>query len=112
MTSWYGRFSGRFAISHNDQSIASYGWNATTGLANDPILGLRGPLGDDYFYPHTQFDAQASYRLNRGLRVVASFLNMSNEVFGFYNGSPIYPVQREYYRPTYSFGLRWTVASE
>ena len=48
----------------------------------------------------------------RELRVVASFLNMSNEVFGFYNGSPIYPVQREYYRPTYSFGLRWTVASE
>jgi TonB-dependent receptor len=106
------RFSGRFAISHNDQNIASYGWNATTGPADDPILGLRGPLGDNYFYPHTQFDAQASYRMYRGLRVVGSFLNMSNEVFGFYNGSPIYPVQREYYRPTYSFGLRWTVASE
>jgi TonB-dependent receptor len=106
------RFSGRFAISHNDASIASYGWNATTGPAVDPILGLRGPLGDNYFYPHTQFDAQGSYRAYRGLHVVASLLNMSNEVFGFYNGSPIYPVQREYYRPTYSFGLRWTVASE
>jgi hypothetical protein len=43
---------------------------------------------------------------------VASLLNMSNEVFGFYNGSKIYPVQREYYRPTYSFGVRWTIGPE
>ncbi len=106
------RFSGRFAISHNDQSIATYQWNAGTGPANDPILGLRGPTGDNYFYTHTQFDVQGSYRLYKGMRVVASGLNLSNEVFGFYNGSPIYPVQREYYRPTYSFGLRWSVGPE
>ena len=106
------RFSGRFAISHNDQSIASYGWNATTGPANDPILGLKGPLGDNYFYPHTQFDAQGSYRLYKGMQIVASGLNLSNEVFGFYNGSGIYPVQREYYRPTVSFGIRWSASAE
>jgi TonB-dependent receptor len=106
------RFSGRFAISHNDQSIASYGWNATNGSANDPILGLKGPLGDNYFYPHTQFDAQGSFRLYKGIQLVASGLNLSNEVFGFYNGSKIYPVQREYYRPTVSFGLRWSTKSE
>jgi TonB-dependent receptor len=106
------RFSGRFAVSHNDQSIASFGWNAGSGPANDPILGLRGPLGDNYFYPHTQFDVQGSYRLVKGLRIVASGLNLSNEPFGFYNGSPIYPVQREYYKPTASFGLRWSTKSE
>ena len=106
------RFSGRFAISHNDQSIASYGWNATTGPANDPVLGLKGPLGDNFFYPHTQFDAQGSYRLFKGVQVIASGLNLSNEVFGFYNGSKIYPVQREYYRPTVSFGLRWSAYGE
>lgn len=106
------RFSGRFAISHNDQSIAAYQWNASSGPANDPILGLRGPAGDNYFYPHTQFDAQGSYRLYKGIRAIASVLNMSNEVFGFYNGSKIYPVQREYYRPTYSFGLRWRIGPE
>jgi TonB-dependent receptor len=106
------RFSGRFAISHNDQSIAAYQWTADTGPANDPILGLAGPTGDNYFYPHTQFDAQGSYRIYKGIRGVASLLNMSNEVFGFYNGSKIYPVQREYYRPTYSFGLRWTIGPE
>jgi hypothetical protein len=39
-------------------------------------------------------------------------LNLSNEVFGFYNGSERYPVQREYYRPTFSFGLRWVSGQE
>jgi hypothetical protein len=34
-------------------------------------------------------------------------LNLTDDVFGFYNGSPWYITQREYYRPTYSFGLRW-----
>jgi TonB-dependent receptor len=106
------RFSGRFAISHNDQSIASYGWNAGTGPANDPIMGLKGPLGDNYFYPHTQFDVQGNYRVYKGWQVVASGLNLSNEVFGFYNGSEIYPVQREYYRPTVSFGFRWSAQGE
>jgi TonB-dependent receptor len=106
------RFSGRFAISHNDASIAAYQWNAGTGAIGDPILGLRGPTGDNYFYPHTQFDVQGSYRLYKGLQIVASGLNLSNEVFGFYNGSSIYPVQREYYKPTTSFGLRWSTSSE
>ena len=106
------RFSGRFAISHNDSSIAAYQWSAGSGPINDPILGLKGPAGDNYFYPHTQFDVQGSYRLYKRLQVVASGLNLSNEPFGFYNGSPIYPVQREYYRPTVSFGLRWSTTSE
>jgi TonB-dependent receptor len=107
-----GRLSSRFAISHNDASIAAYQWTASTGPASDPILGLKGPSGDNYFYPHTQFDIQGSYRIYRNLQVVASGLNLSNEVFGFYNGSGIYPVQREYYRPTVSFGLRWTLSGE
>ncbi len=96
------RFSGRFAISHNDASIAAYQWNTGTGPADDPILGMRGPTGDNYFYAHTQFDLQGSYHLYKGLQIVASGLNLSNEPFGFYNGSEIYPVQREYYKPTTS----------
>jgi len=35
-------------------------------------------------------------------------LNLNNEVFGFYQGSPIYPSQREFYGPTFMFGFRWT----
>ena len=106
------RFSSRFAISHNDASIAAYQWSAGNGAASDPIYGLRGPTGDNYFYPHTQFDVQGSYRVYKGLQFVASGMNLSNEVFGFYNGSAIYPVQREYYHPTTSFGFRWSLDSE
>ena len=106
------RFSGRFAISHNDANIYAYQWNAGTGPANDPILGLKGPTGDNYLYAHTQFDVQGSYRVYKGLQVVASGLNLSNEVFGFYYGSGIYPNQREYYRSTVSFGVRWSLAGE
>ena len=105
------RFSVRFAISHNDANIAAYNFQANS-TPNDPILGLKGPTGDNYFYAHTQYDVQGSYRIQKGLQFVASGLNLSNEVFGFYNGSPIYPVQREFYKPTVSLGFRWTSSSE
>ena len=107
-----GRFSSRFAISHNDANIYAYQWGPGTGSATDPVLGLKGPKGDQYLYPHTQFDVQGSYRTFKGIQLVVSGLNLSNEVFGFYNGSERYPVQREYYRPTVSFGLRWVSGQE
>jgi TonB-dependent receptor len=107
-----GRFSSRFAISHNDANIYAYQWGPGTGPANNPILGLKGPAGDQYLYAHTQFDIQGSYRTFKGVQLVVSGLNLSNEVFGFYNGSERYPVQREYYRPTVSFGLRWVSGQE
>jgi TonB-dependent receptor len=106
------RFSMRFAVSHNDASIYSYFWSAAGGPASDPVLGLKGPNGDQYLYAHTQYDIQGSYRLYKGLRVVAYGLNLSNEVFGFYQGSKIYPIQREFYHPTVSFGLRWVNTPE
>lgn len=107
------RFSGRFAMSHNDASIASYFWTQSGGLnPADRIVGLRGPNGDQYFYAHTQYDVQASYRLYKGLSIVGYGLNLSNEVFGFYQGSPQYPIQREFYHPTFSLGMRWTSAPE
>jgi len=105
------RLSVRFAMSHNDASIYSYFW-VNGAPANDPVLGLRGPNGDQYLYAHTQYDIQGSYRLHKGLSFVAYGLNLSNEVFGFYQGSRQYPIQREFYHPTASFGFRWTSAPE
>jgi hypothetical protein len=64
-------------------------------------------VGDNYLYAHLQVDAQASFRVQRTLTVLWQGLNLTDQVFGFYNGSPWYVTQREYYRPTYSFGLRW-----
>jgi hypothetical protein len=70
----------------------------------------KDPSGDTYLYPHTQVDVQVSYWIPRthGVQAVVSMLNLNNEVFGFYLGSETYPIQREYYSRTISFGLRWT----
>ena len=107
------RFSMRFAISHNDANIFAYNYGHTDAATDkDPILGIHGPSGDVYFYAHTQFDVQGIYRIYKGLSFFAYGLNLSNEVFGFYQGSKIYPNQREYYHPTAAFGLRWTSSSE
>jgi TonB-dependent receptor len=109
------RFSMRFGVSHNDANIYAYGYvhdPTTPNVDHDPILGLKGPLADQYLYAHTQFDVQGSYRVYRGLEFVVSGLNLSNEVFGFYTGSPIYPNQREYYKPTVIAGVRWMSAGE
>src|ERR1700731_4766449 len=58
------RFSMRFAASHNDANIQFYNYTHTDAATDkDPILGIKGPTGDVYFYAHTQFDIQGSYRL-------------------------------------------------
>jgi hypothetical protein len=33
-------------------------------------------------------------------------------VFGFYQGSPQYPSQREFYSPSYAVGFRWSSSKE
>lgn len=99
-----GPVSARMGLTHNDANIFAY--NFSDGASG----GIHGPNGDLYLYPHTQVDAEVIYRLPHfhDFHVVASFLNLTNEVFGFYQGSEIYPTQREYYGRTYSFGIRWT----
>ncbi len=97
-----GRLSMRVGLSYNAANI--FGYQYQDGAA----LGLRGPNGDQYLYSHLQVDAQASIRLAKGFTAVVYGLNLTNEVFGFYNGSKLWPVQREYYQPTYGAGLRWS----
>jgi TonB-dependent receptor len=94
-------------ISHNSSDIYAYQYQST-GPGAVPY-GVNGPNGDNYFFSHTQIDAQATYYVGKGLTVLASGLNMNNEVFGFFDGQPQYFVQREYYKPTYSGGLRWNL---
>jgi TonB-dependent receptor len=95
-----GRVSMRVGLSYNAANIAGYGAPGT------------GPFGDNYFYPHLQFDAQGSLLLNHGLSFVMYGLNINNEVFGFYNGSPQFMVQREFYKPTIAAGFRWSPLHE
>jgi TonB-dependent receptor len=98
------------AISHNGSNIFAYQYQ-NIGPGAVPY-GITGPNGDSYFYSHTQVDAQATYYIGKGFTALASGLNMNNEVFGFYNGSPQYLTQREYYKPTYSGGIRWNLHHE
>ncbi len=100
--------SARMGLTHNDANIFQY--NFQDGADG----GVKGPNGDVYLYPHTQLDAQISYWIPRshGLQMIVSLLNLNNEVFGFYQGSEQFPIQREYYSRTYSFGLRWTPSRE
>ena len=93
-------------INFNGSSI--YYYQYTDGAPGGPT----GPLGDNYNYNHTQVDAQASYALHHGIKLLVSGLNLTNESFGFYYGSPKYDTQREFYHPTYSFGLSWTPQRE
>ena len=69
---------------------------------------VTSPKGDNYLYAHYQFDTQASYKLKWGFQAYPYGLNLNNEVFGFYNGSTQYVVQREYSHPSYAGGIRWT----
>lgn len=109
-----GRLSARLGVSHNDANIFQYNYRDLNldGSPNPVQLGIKGPFGDVYLYAHTQVDAQGSFRMYHGLRFIFAGLNLTNEVFGFYQGSPRYPIQREYYKPSYEFGLRYSFSRE
>jgi len=100
-----GRVNARFGMSYYGASI--YQYNCQDGAA----YGINGPNGDNYLFPHLQLDAQGSVRVKGGLSLLFAVLNISNEVFGFYNGSTQYMNQREFYKPTYQFGFRWDSAA-
>jgi hypothetical protein len=83
-----GPISARMGLTHNNRSIFAYNFQSV------PPGGVHGPNGDIYYYPHAQIDAQVSYRLphSHGVHLIGSFLNLNNEVFGFYQGSEQFPI--------------------
>jgi len=107
-----GRFSLRVGLSYNQANISSYNYQDGTDGSDPTPGGLKGPFGDLYFYSHLQVDAQGSVRLSHGLSFIAYGLNLTNEVFGFYQGSSQFMIQREYYQPTYAAGFRWNPTFE
>jgi TonB-dependent receptor len=107
-----GRISIRVGISYNQANIYSYEFTDGTNGSDVTPGGINGPFGDLYFYSHTQVDAQGSIRLGHGLSYVMYGLNLTNEVFGFYQGEPQYMIQREFYKPSIAVGLRWNPSFE
>src|SRR5580700_3621977 len=89
-------------LTYNGASIYSYNFQ------DGAPLGLTGPNGDTYLYSHLQVDGQATYQLPKGFKLVLYGENLTNEVFGFYMGTPIWPIQREFYSRTVGAGLRWS----
>lgn len=100
------RISMRVGLQYTGASIYTYNWNPTSDASR---LGPNGPSGDIYTYAHTQIDAQGSYNIGRGFTAMVYGLNLTNEVFGFYQGSTQFVNQREYYKPSYGGGLRYTL---
>lgn len=107
------RFSARVGMAYDGASLFTYNYVSPSFVSGaDPSgLGPTGPSGDNFTLAHFQVDAQASYRFWRGLRAVVSGLNLNNEVFGYYTGNTRFVNQREYYKPSYSFGLRYSFAA-
>ena len=89
------------------------GTSTADGSPSDPTPGgQKGPFSDVYFYSHLQVDAQGSVRLKHGLTFTMYGLNLTNEVFGFYQGSSQFMIQREYYGQTIAAGFRWSPSFE
>jgi TonB-dependent receptor len=105
------RFSARVGLAYDQASLFQYMYISPTLVTGaDPSgLGTKGPSGDVFTLTHYQVDAQASYRIWRGISAVVDGLNLNNEVFGYYQGSTQFVNQREYYKPTYTAGLRYTL---
>lgn len=104
-----GRVSVRLGLSYNQANIYSYNYQDGSDGSSATPGGINGPFSDIYFYSHLQVDAEGSIRMTHGLSFVAYGLNLTNEVFGFYQGSPQYMIQREYYKPSFAAGFRWSL---
>ena len=108
-----GRLSIRVGLAYNGANIFAYAYKNLmlnpdgTTSPNVPPGGINGPSGDQYLFSHFQVDAQGSYRIRKGLSFLVGGLNLNNEPFGFYQGSKQYFIQREFYKPTFTFGFRW-----
>ncbi len=103
------RVSVRVGLAYDQASLFTYNYISPTYVtgADASGLGPKGPSGDTFTLTHFQVDAQVSYRFYKGLSAVVSGLNLNNEVFGYYTGSTPFVNQREYYKPTYTGGLRY-----
>jgi TonB-dependent receptor len=105
------RFSARVGLAYDQASLFTYNYVSPSYVSGaDPSgLGTKGPSGDIFTLTHFQVDAQVSYRFYKGFTAVVSGLNLNNEVFGYYQGNTNFVNQREYYKPTYTGGVRYAL---
>ncbi|WP_026905177.1 TonB-dependent receptor [Pedobacter glucosidilyticus] len=69
---------------------------------------LGGEGFEDRFYDKQSFlDANASYKLTNKVRLFGEANNLTNQALRYYQGSKERTAQLEYYRPRYTFGLKY-----
>ena len=105
-----GRVSLRAGITYNSHNLYTYANVNPSCVAI--TCSANGPAGDNYVYDHMQIDAQGSVRIYKDLSLTAFAQNLNNAPFGYYNGDPQYMVQREYYKQTFAFGLKYNAGHE
>ncbi|HVZ47861.1 MAG TPA: TonB-dependent receptor [Gemmatimonadaceae bacterium] len=88
-----GAYSFRGGLTYNAKNVWEYGDDASS---------------DVYLDNHLQFDANATIALSSQVHLVIQALNVTNEVFGFYQGSSATPIQREFYGRTLFLGFRYS----
>jgi TonB-dependent receptor len=86
-----GRFSGRVSVNHNSGYLFEIG---------------EEPEEDLFIDKHLQFDLGASFRLTNSLSLNLQLLNLTDEPYRVYQGSPNRPIQEEYYGSWGTLGLK------
>jgi TonB-dependent receptor len=105
-----GRVSLRGGVTFNSHNLYAY---ANVDPSCTAITcTAQGPAGDQYVYDHTQIDVQGTVRLYKGLNLMVYGQNLNNAPFGYYNGDPKYMIQREYYKQTIAFGLKYNLGQQ
>ena len=75
---------------------------------SDYLDALGGSESDDVYYDKQLFvDVNASYKITPQLRIFLEANNLTNQPLRYYQGSSNYMYQLEYYRPTYTLGLKF-----
>ena len=84
-------------MSYNGSSIYQYAYATANG--SQPIWDPRALQVMSIFIRISSSMPKASFKMPKGFTFQLAGLNITNEVFGFYMGSPQYVLQREYYGP-------------
>jgi TonB-dependent receptor len=90
---WAG-FSGQASLNFRDAYVDGYGEEE----AEDEFVGSRH-----------QVDLSASYRLSQQGTVYLELVNLTDQPFLLYQGFEVRELQREYYRPSGTIGVRFTL---
>jgi hypothetical protein len=88
--------------------------NDVPGRSDNPPLQRQAPTTWNVSptYDRGRLSLRVGISYNGARRAFESGLNLNNEIFGFYNGSPEYVLQREFYGPMVGGGVRWSPTRE